>query len=87
MALKKNITLVDNFGIAVDFADAYVKVVSIEGEKSLMVATVDTMDKKDGRTLERKAYEFAPALEGANFIAQAYEHIKTLPEFEGAVDC
>jgi hypothetical protein len=26
-------------------------------------------------------------LSGSNPIAQAYEHLKTLPEFEGAVDC
>jgi hypothetical protein len=30
---------------------------------------------------------FFPSLEGNNFIAQAYEHLKTLPEFEGAEDC
>jgi hypothetical protein len=32
-------------------------------------------------------YSFAPDLNGKNFIAQAYEHLKTLPEFAGATDC
>jgi hypothetical protein len=32
-------------------------------------------------------YKFAPNLDGANFIKQAYEHLKTLPEFSGATDC
>jgi hypothetical protein len=32
-------------------------------------------------------YNFVPSLEGANFIAQAYEYLKTLPEFKGATDC
>jgi hypothetical protein len=26
-------------------------------------------------------------IEGDNPIKQAYEHLKTLPEFEGAIDC
>ena len=26
-------------------------------------------------------------LDGANIIKQAYEYLKTLPEFEGATDC
>ena len=29
----------------------------------------------------------AYALDGANPIQQAYEHLKTLPEFAGATDC
>jgi hypothetical protein len=29
----------------------------------------------------------AYSLDGANPIAQAYAHLKTLPEFAGAVDC
>lgn len=32
-------------------------------------------------------YECAYALDGANPIQQAYEHLKTLPEFAGATDC
>ncbi len=32
-------------------------------------------------------FEFAPDMESAdNFIKQAYDHAKTLPEFSGAVD-
>ena len=29
---------------------------------------------------------FAPTMDGGNFIQQAYEHLKTLPEFSGAED-
>jgi hypothetical protein len=33
------------------------------------------------------SFEFAPDLESAdNFIKQAYDYAKTLPEFSGAVD-
>jgi hypothetical protein len=35
----------------------------------------------------QKQFVFAPNLDGPNFIKQAYEHLKTLPEFDGAVDC
>jgi hypothetical protein len=45
------------------------------------------MTEKEGELIERKVYEFTPNLEGANFIAQAYDHLKTLPEFSGAIDC
>jgi hypothetical protein len=32
-------------------------------------------------------YSFVPEMKNSNFIAQAYEHLKTLPEFAGATDC
>lgn len=31
-------------------------------------------------------YDFVPNLDGPNIIKQAYEHLKTLPEFAGAAD-
>ena len=43
--------------------------------------------KKDPLLIQNRA--FRPSVEeGAeNFIKQAYEYLKTLPEFEGATDC
>jgi hypothetical protein len=32
-------------------------------------------------------YESSYSIDGKNPIAQAYEHLKTLPEFENAKDC
>jgi len=65
-------------------SDCYVKVESISGGKDKLVALVSfTSEKIKGK----KSYEFSPSLDGRNFIAQAYEHIKTLPEFAGATDC
>jgi hypothetical protein len=32
-------------------------------------------------------YQCAYDLNGSNPIKQAYEHLKTLPEFAGAIDC
>jgi hypothetical protein len=34
-----------------------------------------------------KEYSFVPDMNGANFIAQAYEALKKEPEFADAVDC
>jgi hypothetical protein len=64
--------------------NCYIKVNSVIGTKSNMSAVV-SFTKDDFSFLEQ--YEFVPDLFGQNFIAQAYEHLKTLPEFAGAVDC
>jgi hypothetical protein len=63
---------------------AYIKVVFISGNKTQIVANVNF--KNDTFEFNRQ-YEFAPNMEGGNFIAQAYNHLKTQPEFSGAVDC
>jgi hypothetical protein len=87
MAIKKDMTLTDNFGINVVIKDAYTRIATIEGSKSAMVAIVETWnaDMSHGIMVERIAFE--PLLEGRNFISQAYDHLKTLPVYAGAVDC
>jgi hypothetical protein len=65
---------------------AYVKVTSIHGDKNQINANVNFK----GDTQEfNKQYQVPMSVESSapNFIAQAYEHLKTLPEFAGAVDC
>ena len=42
---------------------------------------------QNSEQLETGFYSFTPNLDGQNFIAQAYNHLKTLPEFSGATDC
>jgi hypothetical protein len=87
MAIKKDMTLVDNFGIEVTIKDAYTRIATIEGSKSSMWAVVETWnaDKSHGVTVEK--IDFQPLLDGKNFIAQAYDHLKTMEKFAGAVDC
>jgi hypothetical protein len=63
---------------------AHIKVVSTEGTKQQQRALVQITA---GEKQIVKIYDFAPDIEGPNFIAQAYAHLKTLPEFSGAVDC
>lgn len=65
----------------------YCRVATLSGDKQQMTASVDMIDDQMGSVLDRKEYMFAPDMEGANFIAQAYEHLKTLPEFAEAEDC
>lgn len=40
-----------------------------------------------GMCINNTSYQFKPNLLGDNFIKQGYEYLKTLPEFEGCVDC
>jgi hypothetical protein len=86
MALQKNYQV--NFhGKTVEFENCYFKISSIKGDKETLTFSVDAMSAKDGSIIERSEYSFNPSLSGNNFIAQAYNHLKTLPAFAGATDC
>jgi hypothetical protein len=85
MALSKKIT-VNTHGATVEFPSAYCKVISIIGTKETMTATMSTLSEKDGELIQSTSFQFVPDLEGKNFIAQAYEYLKTLPEFADATD-
>lgn len=65
---------------------AYVKVVGIYGTKSELTANVNF--KSDSVSFD-KHYQVPVSVDtnASNFIAQVYQHLKTLPEFDGAVDC
>lgn len=65
--------------------EAYFKVSSLSGDKHGMSALVTGVVA--GNQVYASEHLFVPDLAGPNFIKQAYEHLKTLPEFEGAVDC
>ncbi len=85
MALKK--TIQSNFGI--EIPSAYHRVGRIQIiNKSEMAFTVSTLvnDKADV-AVQAKSHNCVHALDGGNAIAQAYDHLKTLPEFAGATDC
>jgi hypothetical protein len=87
MALKKLISLKTNFGDTVVFPYAYIKVNNIIGDKNEMRADVVFLKETGGMIVDNKSYFFPPNLNESNFIAQAYNHLKTLDEFAGAVDC
>ena len=86
MALTKQHTI--NFhGQDVVFKDAYITVLSATVNRETVSATVEIRAKKGGDIVESQAHFFDHDLGGSNAIKQAYLHLKTLPEFEGAVDC
>lgn len=87
MALKKNLNLIDNFKIEITIPNVYIKIVRIEGTKDNVSATVYCYQNQNEDVLKQFSCSFKPDLDGKNFIAQAYEHIKTLPEFVNATDC
>lgn len=88
MALKTDfITKVPDIAVDVSFKDAYCKIETIGGSKQELCFTVSVTT--EGVRRGDFGYRFAPSVaDGSeNFIKQAYEHLKTLPEFAGAVDC
>jgi hypothetical protein len=86
MALSKNISI-NAFGRTLNFDGAYIKVSNLTGSKDQVDAKICSFAVKDGELLKTQYAKFVPDMNGANFIKQAYEHLKTLPEFAGATDC
>jgi len=61
--------------------EKYIKVERVEGDKNKAKAFVS----QNGQSLIE--ITFNVDLSGGNFIKQAYQHLKNLPEFDNAVDC
>lgn len=85
MALKK--TIQSNFGI--EISNAYHRVWRIQIiNKSEMTFTVGAfVNNTVDIAVQTKSYNCPYALSGENAHTQAYQHLKTLPEFSDAVDC
>ena len=82
MALLQNKTIND---VAIN--GCYIKVRAISGDKNSVTASVSFSANQSAETFAMGEVTFTPSMDGKNFIAQAYEHMKTLPEFAGAIDC
>jgi hypothetical protein len=102
MALKKDLAIpvtVDYFGIqnaegfglskqsSVVVKDAYIKVLSVTADKSTIEIRVSVSKNANENAVHSFQYSCPTNLSGENFIKQAYDHLKTLQEFAGAVDC
>lgn len=89
MALKTNIDLVNNFGQISSFKNCYCKVTQILGDKATINFKVVVMNEDKNFVYQEEAFGFNPSVDenAKNFIAQAYEHLKTLPNFSKAQDC
>ena len=64
-------------------AQLYIKIGNIEATNKTIRAHVHFIT---GGSSTSRIYELPADLGGRNFIAQAYEYLKTLPEFAGATD-
>lgn len=73
--------------------NAYCRIAYVAGDKRSMNVRINCFKSKDAADKEPHAHlvavSFSPDMtEGAkNFVAQAYDHLKTLPEFANAKDC
>ena len=86
MALKKNYSL-QIHDQSIVLSNAYCKVLRVLGTKDNLSYDVNVLDEKDGKSYKVLSFQFTPDMDGGNFIAQSYKHLKTLPEFENAMDC
>lgn len=88
MALQKTLTLKAK-GQDVTINNAYIRVDKISGSKNHIQAEVSIISshaQPEETTVEVRQCLFTPDLNGSNFIAQAYAHLKTLPDFSGSAD-
>jgi hypothetical protein len=85
MALQKTVITLHGFVSQ----DAYHKVDNIKMfNKSSITFDVKVSKSKDEKNyFNLLSFQCAYDLEGVNPLKQAYEYLKTLPEFSGATDC
>lgn len=85
MALKKTVKTQQGF----DAVDAYHRVegVRLNGKQSMSFQVMSYKDDSGLPAFADAAYEASYDINGNNPIAQAYAHVKMLPEFADAKDC
>ena len=88
MALKKTMSLTNNFGEQ-SLIDCYIKVSLVNTSKTSGVIRLDLIKDETQIVIDSRDVLFEPDMQdGApNVWAQAYLFVKTLPEFADAVDC
>lgn len=85
MALKKSITSPQGFNA--DNAYHRVDNVSLLNKNMLNFMVLSYASASNNISFQTDAYTCDYDLLGNNPIKQAYEYLKTLPEFSGATDC
>ena len=86
MALKKTMTIQTEYGVEIEIVDAYIVVSNINGSKNNVNAEIQWKKDQMGFPIKTEYVSFVPSME-SNFIAQAYEKMKALPQYQSAVDC
>jgi len=84
MALTKSIPTI--YGIKIE--DAYHRVEGIKLDSKTSISfTVSSYADKTKQAISSQPYSCEYDLDGDNPITQAYDFLKTLPEFESSEDC
>jgi hypothetical protein len=90
MALSKSVKFTP-IGLSqeIEITNSYHRVEVVSGSKDKITAIYSVRESANSPSaLWEDSCEFIPVIDsGENFIKQAYEHLKTLPEFADAVDC
>ena len=87
MALSMTITKDLPF-VGMTSLPVYVRVSSVHGTKDQIEARVAWHHNDScGDIVQQSVHFITPAMDGPNFIKQAYLHLKSLNEFSGARDC
>lgn len=87
MALSKTVVKTI-YGKEIQLEGAYITIGKLSGNKNGMQISVDVFtDTTKSEIIDNYQYSFIPLLNGDNFIAQAYEYLKTLPEYADIIDC
>lgn len=82
MAIKKTVLYKE-----IEIKDAYIKVSGFSGNKSTLQVVVTVQAASGKPIIDSNQISIPYVLDGKNPIAQAYEYLKTLPDFAGAIDC
>lgn len=85
MALTK--TIQSNFGLEIPNAYHRVGQIQIVNKTDMTFIVKAFIDDKTNLPIQAESYTCGYVLTGDNALAQAYIHLKTLPEFADAVDC
>jgi hypothetical protein len=71
----------------IEVPNCYVRVSNVDVSKVEGSARVVFLKTANGGILQEVYHTFSYDIEGPNPIKQAYQFLKTLPEFADAVDC
>ena len=85
MALTR--TIQTEWGFSVENAYSRVEAVSLVDKDKISFHVRSYGSPQNVPSFEEQVLNCSYDINGVNPIAQAYEHLKTLPEFADAVDC
>ncbi|MCG6327244.1 hypothetical protein K6U48_09965 [Vibrio alginolyticus] len=69
------------------YPDAYWRILKLEGSKDELLVQIEVLETPESKgTVGLFPFTFTPDPEGVNYHQQAYDYLKALEPFQGAVD-